>query len=322
MKRIGVMTSGGDAPGMNAAIRAIVRVGVAQGLEVIGIERGYEGLVQGEWRELSARAVGGIIQHGGTILGTARSDEYRTPEGQRKAIDNIRRWGVDGVVVIGGNGSLRGAIELHRRGVQVVGVPASIDNDLPGTQMAIGVDTALNTALEAIDKIKDTASAHQRAFIVEVMGRNCGYLALMAGFASGAEVVLIPEVETSVDSVIRGLREAYEHGKPHFIVVAAEGASLKAEKLRDHIAAMREKGFESRLTVLGHVQRGGSPSAFDRILATRFGAAAVESLLKGMSGQMVSLVGSAVITVDIERAIAGPCGLNMELYRLSRLLAR
>ncbi|MCL5960104.1 MAG: 6-phosphofructokinase [Chloroflexi bacterium] len=322
MRKIAVMTSGGDAPGMNAAIRAVARVGVARGLEVIGVERGYQGLVRGESVELSRRGVGGIVQHGGTILGTARSEEFRTPEGLAKSIDNLRKWAVEGLVVIGGNGSLRGALELHRAGVRVVGVPASIDNDLPGSQMAIGADTALNTALEAIDRIKDTASAHQRAFIVEVMGRDCGYLALMAGFASGAEVVLIPEVETTVESVIQGLREAYERGKPHFIVVAAEGASLKAETLRNHISALREKGFEARLTVLGHVQRGGSPSAFDRILATRFGVAAVECLLNGMTGQMVALVGSAVVPLDLETALSGPCGLNMDLYQLSRVLAK
>lgn len=255
-------------------------------------------------------------------MGTARSDEFRTREGQRKAVDNLRKWAVEGIVIIGGNGSLRGGLELHRAGVRVAGVPASIDNDIPGTQMAIGVDTALNTALEAIDRIKDTASAHQRAFIVEVMGRNCGYLALMAGFASGAEVVLIPEVETTVESVVNGLRDAYERGKPHFIVVAAEGAKLKAETLRDHIAGMREKGFEARLTVLGHVQRGGSPSAFDRILATRFGAAAVDCLVQGLSGKMVGLVGSAVVQVDIDQAISGPCGINKEVYQLSRLLSK
>lgn len=322
MKRIGVMTSGGDAPGMNAAIRAVVRVGLAKGLEVIGVERGFVGLVNGEWREMTARAVGGIIQHGGTILGTARSEEFRTREGQRKAVENLRKWGVDGVVIIGGNGSLRGGLELHRAGVRVVGVPASIDNDIPGTQMAIGVDTALNTALEAIDRIKDTASAHQRAFIIEVMGRNCGYLALMAGFASGAEVVLIPEVDTTVESIVRELREAYERGKPHFIVVAAEGAKLKAEAVRDHIAGMQEKGFEARLTVLGHVQRGGSPSAFDRILATRLGATAVECLVEGMSGKMVGLIGSAVVQVDIDQAIAGPCGINKDVYELSKLLSK
>ncbi len=322
MRKIAVMTSGGDAPGMNAAIRAVVRVGMAQGLEVIGVKHGYVGLVNGDSCELNARAVGGIVQHGGTILGTARSEEYRTPEGRRKAIENLRRWGIEGLVVIGGNGSLRGAVELHRAGVRVVGVPASIDNDIPGTAMAIGVDTALNTAIEAIDRIKDTASAHQRAFIVEVMGRDCGYLALMAGFASGAEVVLIPEVRTTVDDVISGLRESYEKGKPHFIVVAAEGATLKAETLRDHIAGMREKGFEARLTVLGHVQRGGSPSAFDRILATRLGASAVDYLLKGSAGQMVALVGAALVSVDMEKAVTGECGLNMDLYRLAKLLAK
>ena len=322
MRKIAVMTSGGDAPGMNAAIRAVVRVGMAQGLEVIGVKHGYVGLVNGDSCELNARAVGGIVQHGGTILGTARSEEYRTPEGRRKAIENLRRWGIEGLVVIGGNGSLRGAVELHRAGVRVVGVPASIDNDIPGTAMAIGVDTALNTAIEAIDRIKDTASAHQRAFIVEVMGRDCGYLALMAGFASGAEVVVTPEVRPTVDDVISGLRESYEKGKPHFIVVAAEGATLKAETLRDHIAGMREKGFEARLTVLGHVQRGGSPSAFDRILATRLGASAVDYLLKGSAGQMVALVGAALVSVDMEKAVTGECGLNMDLYRLAKLLAK
>ena len=320
--RMAVLTSGGDAPGMNAAIRAVVRVGTALGVEVVGVSMGYAGLLTGQMRVLDARTVGGILQHGGTILGTARSPEFESEEGRRKALENLVTRGVEGLIVIGGDGSLRGAHELHKLGFPVVGVPATIDNDIPGTQIAIGVDTALNTAIEAIDRIKDTASSHHRAFIVEVMGRHCGYLALMAGMAAGAEMVLLPEVETRVEAVVDELTRAYARGKLHFIVIAAEGSALKAHYLRDYLSELEDGAFEARLTVLGHVLRGGSPTAFDRILATRLGAAAVEELRQGNSDRLVTYGGSKSNSVDIMKALGDRCGVDMPLYRLANMLAR
>ncbi|MCL5264714.1 MAG: 6-phosphofructokinase [Chloroflexi bacterium] len=323
MRRIAVLTSGGDAPGMNAAIRAVVRTALAEGIDVIAIRRGYAGLLAGEIHVVDRREVGGIIQRGGTILGTARSAEFATKEGQLLALANLQKFGVEGLVVIGGDGSLHGALELHRLGFPVVGVPATIDNDLSGTEMAIGVDTALNTALEAIDRIKDTASAHNRAFVVEVMGRNSGYLALMAGLAAGAEIVLIPEVDTSLETVLQELQAAYQAGKPHFIVVVAEGARFKGPEVAEYIARAKvDEGFESRLTVLGHVQRGGSPSAFDRILSTRLGAGAVQALRDGLTGQMVGLQAGRIRTVPLEEVLDHRRQLDMEVFRLANILAR
>ncbi|MBI4318683.1 MAG: 6-phosphofructokinase [Chloroflexi bacterium] len=322
MRKIGVLTSGGDAPGMNAAIRAVVRVSRSKGMEVVGVAMGFAGLVGGEMRALDERVVGGIIQHGGTVLGTARSEDFEREAGRRQALANLSAWGVEGLVVIGGDGSLRGAHALYEIGFPVVGVPATIDNDIPGTQIAIGVDTALNTVIQAVDRIKDTATSHHRAFIIEVMGRNCGYLALMAGMASGAEMVLIPEVETPVETVVDELTRAYARGKLHFIVIAAEGAALKAHHLRDYLGELEGGTFEARLTILGHIQRGGSPSAFDRILATRLGAAAVEELRKGASGTMVAYAGGKIASVDIMKAIGRRCGVDTGLYQLAKLLAK
>lgn len=323
MKRIAVLTSGGDAPGMNAAIRSVTRTALADGIEVVGVRRGFAGLLAGEMVVMDRRDVGGIIQRGGTVLGTARSEEFFTRDGQLRAMANLSKFGVDGLVVIGGDGSLHGAMQLHALGFYVIGVPATIDNDIAETEMSIGVDTALNTALEAIDRIKDTASAHNRAFVVEVMGRESGYLALMAGLAAGAEVVLIPEVETSLEAVVDELRRAYGEGKPHFIVVVAEGAKFKGREVADFIARTKEdEGFEARLTVLGHVQRGGSPTAFDRILATRFGAKAVYSLRDGVSGSMVCLKAGRIHTVPLQHALAHKRALDMEVFGLARVLAR
>ena len=321
LKRIAVLTSGGDAPGMNAAIRAVTRVALHQGIRVVGVEWGYEGLIAGWMRELDSRAVGGIIHRGGTILGTARSEQFMTERGQQEAISNLLKWGVDGLVVIGGDGSLSGAQVLHERGVAVIGIPATIDNDIAGTDMCIGADTALNTAIDAIDRIKETASSHHRAFVVEVMGRNSGYLALMAGLAAGAEVVIVPEVEIGIEALVPSVREAYAKGKPHFIAVVAEGARLKAKDLVDYMSHVAE-GFEVRLTVLGHIQRGGSPTAFDRILATRLGAAAVYELLQGVSGKMVGLIGNTIVTTDLAQAVGRPRGIDMRTYELASILAR
>lgn len=322
MKRIAVLTSGGDAPGMNAAVRAVVRAGLAHGMEVTDVLRGYTGLISGSFTPMSARAVGGIIQQGGTMLGTARCPEFRTEDGRRRALDELDRRGIDALVVIGGNGSQQGAHALSKMGLPVVGVASTIDNDLYGADITIGVDTALNTALEAIDRLKVTASSHHRAFLVEVMGRDCGYLALMAGVAGGAEVVVIPEVETDPEEVARELRRAYERGKPHALVVVAEGARFNAEQLGCYFREHRERlGFELRITTLGHVQRGGTPSAFDRLLGSRLGAAATGALAAGADGLLFGLVGGVVTATPLDEVVAKTKPLDAELLALAPVLA-
>jgi 6-phosphofructokinase 1 len=322
MKRIAVLTSGGDAPGMNAAIRAVVRTGITLGCEVFGVLRGYAGLVEGDVIPLGARDVGGIIQQGGTILGSARSLEFKTAEGRQQALANLNQLGIEGLVVIGGNGSQTGAYELHKLGFPVVGVASTIDNDLLGSDITIGVDTALNIALEAIDRLKVTASSHRRAFLVEVMGRDCGYLALMAGIAGGAEAVAIPEIKTTPEQLAETLREAYARGKTNGIIVVAEGA-YDAEELahyfKEHKATL---GFELRATVLGHVQRGGAPGAFDRLLASRLASAATRYLCEGKSGVLVGMIKNE-ITATPHIEIAGKTKtINKELMQLAETLAR
>ncbi len=318
--RIGVLTSGGDAPGMNAAVRAVARTALALGWEVAGIEVGYRGLLEGRIRRMDSRAVGGILQRGGTVLGTARSTEFATPDGQERAVRRLAEAGIEGLVVIGGNGSLTGGMRLGERGVAVVGLPATIDNDVWGTDTAIGVDTALNTALEAIDRIKDTAGSHRRAHVVEVMGRDCGYLALMSAIAGGAEAVLVPEVEPRPEEIMSAFRMSWEQGKPHFIVVAAEGAVFTAEQFNDFVNGSAE-AFESRLTVLGHVQRGGSPTAFDRILSSRLGTAAVRALADGESGVMIGLQGRRTERVPLDEVAGQVRPLDPELYEMAEVLA-
>ncbi len=323
MKRIAVLTSGGDGPGLNPCIRAVTRMAIYLGVEVLGIERGYTGLIAGKARPLSRRAVGGIMGRGGTFLGTDRCREFYTPQGQRKAIRSLNQLGVDGLVVIGGNGSLTGALALHRLGFPVVGVPATIDNDVNGTDIAIGVDTALNTILDAVDRIKDTASSHQRAFLIETMGRNSGYLALVSGLAGGAELVLIPEVETPMEQVAEVVESAYERGKSHCIILIAEGWKPGTRALVDYLEARQEElGFEVRLTVLGHIQRGGKPSAFDRLLATRLGAAAARELIGGARGVMVGWVNSRVQLTPLEEAVAFQKEIDLALRELSAIMER
>jgi 6-phosphofructokinase 1 len=318
--KIAVLTSGGDAPGMNAAVRAVARMAFARHWEAVGIEVGYRGLLEGRFHPLSNRGVGGILQRGGTVLGTARSTEFATPEGQERAVKRLEEAGVEGLVVIGGEGSLTGALRLEERGVKVVGIPATIDNDVWGTDTAIGVDTALNTALEAIDRIKDTASSHQRAHVVEVMGRRCGYLALMSAIAGGAEAVLVPEFEPSPEQIMRAFRRAWGQGKPHFIVVAAEGAPLSAEEFHEYVN-QAGGGVESRITVLGHVQRGGSPTAFDRILASRMGTAALKALAEGESGVMIGLRGRHMELVPLNEVVGHLRPLDPDLYEMAEVLA-
>ncbi len=272
IRRLGVLTSGGDGPGMNPAIRAVARTALEHKMTPVGIRRGYQGLLDNDMENMTARSVGGTIQRGGTVLGTVRSPAFLTPRGRLDALHNLSANGVDALVIIGGDGSMRGAIELHKLGLPVIGIPSSIDNDMYGTEMSIGVDTALNTLLRSIDMIKDTASSHQRAFPIEAMGRNCGYLGLMGAIAGGAEMALIPEVPFTLDEVLINLQNAYIKGKAHCIIVVAEGASYKADTIKAYLDERKEEtGFDSRVTILGHVQRGGAPSAFDRILATRLG---------------------------------------------------
>ena len=321
MKRIGVLTSGGDAPGMNACVRAVVRTALGLGIEVMGIKRGYAGLIDGEIEPMGARSVGGIIQKGGTILQTMRCEEFKTLAGRRKALRKLNEYGIEGLVVIGGDGSLRGALELHKMGFPVVGVPASIDNDIWGTDMAIGTDTALNTALDAIDRIKETASSHERVFLVEVMGRDCGYLALMTGIAGGAEVVLIPEKDIPLDKVAEIVEKAYIKGKTHALIVIAEGAKHKTAEVAAHLQR-DEVGFEVRTTILGHVQRGGSPTAFDRLLATRLGAEAVRQLVQGARGVMVGLVGNKIQPTPLEEVANRRKELDLTFYEMAEVLAR
>lgn len=321
MRCIGVLTSGGDSPGMNACIRAVVRTGLDLELEVMGIKRGYAGLIAGEMQEMDRRSVGGIIQRGGTILQTSRCEEFKTPTGRRKALRKLNEYGIEGLVVIGGDGSLRGALELHRMGFLTVGVPAGIDNDIWGTDIALGTDTALNTALDAIDRIKETASSHGRAFLVETMGRDCGYLALMIGIAGGAEVALIPEKEMPLEEVADIVEQAYIKGKTHALIVIAEGAKHKTSEVAAHLER-DEVGFEVRTTILGHVQRGGSPSAFDRLLATRLGAAAVRQLVQGASGVMVGLIGNKIQTTDLEEVTKRRKELDLTFYEMAEVLAK
>jgi 6-phosphofructokinase 1 len=308
---------------MNAAIRAVTRCSLDQRWDVLGVRHGYVGLIDGHFTPLSARSVGGIIQQGGTMLGSTRCVEFTTPEGCAKALAQIQHNGIDGLVVVGGDGSQKGAAALSQMGIAVVGVPSTIDNDLAGTDTTIGVDTALNIALEAIDRLKTTASSHQRAFLVEVMGRNCGYLALMAGITGGAEVVVVPEVETTPDAIARELRAAYERGKAHALVVVAEGARQNAAALaayfREHHARI---GFDLRTTTLGHVQRGGAPTAYDRLLATRLGAGAVEALARGDHGVLVGMVAGRVTTTALAEVSTIQKPLDPDLVRLADVLAR
>lgn len=318
---IGVLTSGGDSPGMNPCIRAVVRSAVANGAQVIGILNGYEGLINGEFRPLGPRDVGGIMQRGGTILHTRRSQRFLEKAYQREAVRNLNSAGIDGLVVIGGEGSLKGAHVLAGYGIQVVGIPGSIDNDIWGTDMAIGVDTAMNTIMDAIDKLRDTASSHGRAFLVEVMGRNCGYLAVLAGIVSGAEMVITPESPVTVEEVAAAVEDAYMRGKTHAIIIVAEGAPLKVVDLAKALDEM-DVGFDTRVTILGHIQRGGSPTAFERMLATRMGVRAVEALLEGKTDVMVALQGRNIELVPLSEVVGKMRSVNPDYFKLAHMLSR
>jgi 6-phosphofructokinase 1 len=323
MKRIGILTSGGDAPGMNAAIRAVTRTAIAAGMTVFGVRHGYAGLIAGEFIPLGTRDVGGIIERGGTFLGSARSPAFMTEEGRRKAMAVVKANGLEALVIIGGNGSQTGAHLLFQMGLPVVGIASTIDNDLVGSDITIGVDTALNIALEAIDRLKTTAASHQRAFLVEVMGRDCGYLALMSGIAGGAEVIAIPEAPCDPETMARELRAAYDRGKSHAIAVVAEGAKHKASEIAAHFREHQERiGFDLRVTSLGHVQRGGAPGAFDRLLATRLGAAAADLLSHGKSGVLVGLIKGEVTATPLSEVAGKKKPLDLRLLDLARVLAQ
>ncbi len=323
MKRIVVLTSGGDAPGMNAAIRAVVRSGIAQGWEVFGVRQGYAGLIAGKIDPLGARDVGGIIGRGGTMLGSARCPEFRTEEGREAALRGLAARDIEALVVIGGNGSQTGAHWLSAAGFPTVGVASTIDNDFRGSEITIGVDTALNIALEAIDRLKVTAASHQRAFLVEVMGRNCGYLAMMSGLAGGADAIVIPERELDPQAVAAEISAAYGRGKAHALVVVAEGARYNADRLAGYCEEFRDRlGFDLRVTKLGHVQRGGTPGAFDRLLASRLGAAATAALARGEHGVLLGLTRSEIVPVPLAEVVAGTKQLDLRPLELARVLAK
>jgi len=319
MKRIAVLTSGGDCSGMNAAVRAVVKAGMVCGLEVVGVQKGYQGLIDRLYEIMSTRSVSNVLQRGGTFLQSARCKEMRTEEGLRLACQNLKGMGVEGLVVIGGDGSLNGAQAIYNHGIPVIGIPASIDNDIPFTDQSLGVDTALNNIIRAVDNLKDTASSHDRAFIVEIMGRNCGYLAVVASIASGAEFSLIPEEPYDLDQICKDLRKRYQEKRTNAIILVAEGAGRAqdiATQIKDSI------GFETRVIVLGHYQRGGSPSVFDRMLGARFGQAAVEALLNGQGGKMVGLDGGNIILTDLAKVTsAGIKPINPIYPRLANHLA-
>ncbi|NBG66368.1 6-phosphofructokinase [Acidiluteibacter ferrifornacis] len=322
MKKIGVFTSGGDSPGMNAAVRAVVRTGIYNNIEVYGIHRAYDGMIAGDIHRLESKDVSGIIQRGGTIIKSARSAAFRTKEGRKKAYESLKTAGIEGLVAIGGDGTFTGAkIFEAEYGIPSIGVPGTIDNDLFGTDNTIGYDTALNTVVEAVDKIRDTASSHDRLFFVEVMGRDAGFIALRSGIGVGAEAILVPETPTYIDTLIQKIEKGREQHKSSAIIMVAEGddAGNAAEVARK----VKEKFdfYDTKVTVLGHIQRGGSPSAADRVLASRLGVAAVEALLEGKTNQMVGVVNNQIAYTPYEKAIKHHNKLNENLLRLAEILS-
>ncbi|WP_298612204.1 6-phosphofructokinase [uncultured Odoribacter sp.] len=322
IRKIGVLTSGGDAPGMNAAIRAVVRAGVYNGCQMFGIYDGYEGMINGKIKRLNSKDVSNIIQRGGTILKTARSAGFRMPEGRMRAAGQLAARGIDALVVIGGDGSFTGAgLLVQEHGIPVVGIPGTIDNDLFGTDCTIGYDTAVNTAVEAIDKIRDTATAHNRLFFVEVMGRDAGFIALRSGIASGAGAILVPELKTDLEELEKYVNEVYDPQHSSGIVVVAEGDEAGgAYKIAEKVKKEHPE-FDIRVSVLGHIQRGGNPSSFDREVASRLGAAAIEALLDDQKSIMIGIVKGKIVHVPFNKAIKNNKGLNSELLNLVRILA-
>src|ERR687893_786439 len=318
--KIAVLTAGGVAPGMNAAVRAVAQTAFSRSWEVVGIEGGFGRILEGDLRPIDRQHVGGLTHRAGTVLGSGRSKEVRTDEGQERAARSLEEAGVGGLVVIGGGGSLTSAKALGEAGVRAVGIPATIDNDVEGTELAIGVDTAVDTAVRAIDQIRGTAISHNRAHIVEVMGSDSGYLALMSAIAGGAELALVPEFETDPEEIVRFLEEAYERGKSHFIIVTAEGAEHSAEELQEYINGA-EGTYEADLTAVGHIQSGGDPTSTDRILAARLGSAAVEALADGEPGTMVGVRGEEMRHLPLEDVVGKERPLDPDMYELARVLA-
>ncbi|MBO5666972.1 MAG: 6-phosphofructokinase [Firmicutes bacterium] len=319
MKRIGVLTSGGDAPGMNAAIRAVVRTAIAEDMEVYGVERGYEGLINGEIRKMDMSSVGDIIHRGGTILKTARSERFITPEGFQRALDMIENFGLEGLVVVGGDGSLTGGLELTRAGVPVMGLPGTIDNDLAYTDYTIGFDTTVNTVLSAIGNIRDTSSSHERTTVLEVMGRNCGDIALYAGLAGGAETVLIPEVDADLSSICRKIIIGKNRGKVHSLILHAEGVKMSSRELA---RVLEERtGVETKVVVLGYIQRGGTPTCRDRMLASQVGYRAVKLLKEDSGSRAIGIRGNEIFDMDLEEALKMQRTTDTSLIRLAEILA-
>lgn len=323
IKKIGVLTSGGDSPGMNAAIRAVVRTCAYHNIECAGIYRGYQGMIEGDFKEMGPRSVNNIINKGGTILKSARSKEFMTAEGRMKAYENLKLNGIDALVVIGGNGSFTGGLIFNKEfGFPIIGIPGTIDNDIFGTSHTLGYDTALNTVVEVIDKIRDTASSHNRLFFIEVMGRDAGHIALNAGIGAGAEEILIPEEDMGLDRLLDSLRKSKASGKSSSIVVIAEGDKIgkNAFELKDYVEENMPE-YDVRVSILGHMQRGGSPSCFDRVLASRLGVKAVESLLEGKSNYMAGLLRDEVVLTPLEQAVKGKSQVDKELIRVSDIVS-
>lgn len=321
MKNIGVFTSGGDAPGMNACIRAVVRTGLSSGLNVYGIRYGYNGIINGDMDIMESYHVSNILQKGGTILKSARSEEFMTREGRKKAFDQLKKREIDGLVAIGGNGTFTGAKVFHEEyGIPTVGAPGTIDNDLFGSNNTIGFDTAINTALEAIDKIRDTANSHDRVFFVEVMGRNSGYIAVHSGIGGGAELVIVPETKTTIDDIINNLNRGRDKKKTSAIIIVAEGGAQGSAYEIAHQVAKKLPKLDIRVSTLGHLQRGGSPTSYDRILASRLGMAAVKGLLSGASNVMAGIVSGKVVYTDFNAAITKEKSINEELLELVEVM--
>lgn len=322
MKAIGILTSGGDAPGMNAAIRAVVRTAIYYGFKVYGIERGYKGLLDEDIHEMNLSSVGDIIQRGGTILKSSRCEEFKTEEGRERAVEILENYGIESLIVIGGDGSFTGANYLSKLGVKTVGIPGTIDNDLAYTDFTIGYDTAMNTILDAVSKIRDTSSSHDRVNIVEVMGRNCGDLALYAGLAGGAETIIVPEMDIRADEIVNRLKTTQKRGKKHSIIVLAEGAtSIEGGALGLKQILTDKDNADVRVTVLGHVQRGGSPSAFDRILASRLGNKAVELIIEGKSARVVGIKDNKIIDLNIDEALSMKNKFDEDIYQMAKVLS-
>lgn len=319
MQRIGVLTSGGDASGMNSCIRAVVRKAIYHGLEVIGIRRGYSGFIEADMGPMSLGSVADIIGRGGTVLHTARSERFMAKEGRALAMENVERFGIQGLIVIGGDGSFTGASIFHQEhGIPVIGVPGTIDNDIPGTDYTIGFDTAVNNVVDAINKIRDTATSHERTFVIEVMGHNSGNIALAAGLAGGAETILIPEIPFNVEDICKKLLSGIKRGKLHSVILVAEGAASGIE-IGKKIKELT--GFDTKVTILGHLQRGGIPTAFDRILAARLGAKAVELLMAGETNKMVGILAGEIIATDLTEVLGKPRPINKEMYDLAKILS-